>query len=451
MLNGAEGLETSALNLDNDIISEVLETRSFLISGEESALTSRQLAHEEVERDLAAIPRLAAGGAGKPINSLPAIIDLHRQYDEVAEELIRLRQNGQDASMLQTFFAKSDPLVAAVQAASRDLQMEVQDRLMDASAENSRNTERIVIVVIVFFLACTALGGVLLIQSVSPALNTLDYVENALVSAAASRVYHPIAISDGPASASRMINAYNELSRRLANSTNTYLKYVSYLHHEINSLLASVVGYGYMLSDETLRPEDADPAEYGRVIVQQTRRTTQLVEDFTLAARIEGNQFAPALMPVRLGPLLKMLVEELQEECDNAGSHHMINLRGADQAIVVLGDALSLESAFRKVVDNAIKYSPDGTQVDISLEICSHPASVRIQIRDQGVGIASEDLPGLFQPFFRIKNDATRRVPGNGMGLFLASAIVQVHHGHLSVQSQVGKGSVFTITMPLEK
>jgi signal transduction histidine kinase len=314
----------------------------------------------------------------------------------------------------------------------------------------SRGTDQFILVVAGLFLLGTVLGSVVLYFRIAPLLNRLDYFENTLVNAAETDVYHPIEIKREYQENLPLFAAYNHLSRRLIESNTTMMKYVGFLHHEINSLLASVVGYGHMFAEPKLRPPDADLQEYGRVIVQQTQRITRLVDDFTLAAELEGNQFAPTMMPVRLGPLLNAVVSEVREESQRQGFTREIALIQPAEQALVLGDALSLQNALLKVIQNAVKFSPDGAAVTVRVEVQKLPGRVQVHVQDGGIGIAAEDQGSLFRPFSRIRNEATRRIPGNGMGLFIAQAIVRAHHGEISVQSEPGKGSIFTISLPLE-
>ena len=452
VISATEDLQSAALELNADITDEVLNTRAFLLTGEERSATRMRLAHEEIMRQLGILQELQAGKPEFQFNALETVTALHEQYDQISQKLLDLKGEGRTTQMLDTFFSQSDPLVITMQETTHDLLREIDQSRLETSLRNSRRADQLILIVAGLFLLGTVLGSGVLYLRIAPLLNRLDYFEKALVNAAETDVYHPIEIkAEDDTPPSRLVGAYNHLAQRLMDSNTTILKYVGFLHHEINSLLASVVGYGYMLSEPKVRQPDADLQEYGRVIVQQTQRITRLVDDFTMAAELEGNQFAPAMMPVRLGPLLNAVVSEVREESKRQGTSREIALIQPAEQVLVLGDALSLQSAFLKLIQNAVKFSEVEAPVEVRVEVQESPRRVLAHVQDCGIGIAPEDIGSLFRPFARIRNEATRRIPGNGMGLFIAQAIIRAHHGEISVRSKPGKGSTFTISLPLEE
>ena len=450
VLRQAEALQASALNLNTAMVTEMLNTRAFLISGEENAATRRRLAHQEAVREFEALKLILSTEPSISAPSLSRLVALHNEYDSIADRLIELRTAGRTTEALQLFDGQSDPLVLAMQPASQTLQNEIRQGMLEINTAYSRRTSQMIWLLAGFFLGSLALSGLILIRWVSPLLRAFNDVERALINSAETQVYQPIVI--GPEKPFHLVTAYNHLAHSLLESNTAILKYVRYLHHEMNTLLASVLGYGHMLADPNLRPPDASMEEYGKVIVQQAQRTVNLVEDFTLAARIEGYQYFPTLLPLRLAPLLASLIDEMSA-CP-AGlpvqeyTRREILLSGCPDTVWVLADALSLENALRKVIENALKFSPSEKPVYISVELT--PRQVQIHVQDQGCGIAPDDLPLLFHPFSRLNNEINRCIPGNGLGLYLASAILRAHRGGISIQSRVGMGSVFTLSLPLE-
>jgi signal transduction histidine kinase len=454
-LREIESIQASALNLNTDLMDEMLNTRAFLISGEQSAVTRRRLAHQEAIRKFNTLDRMLASENLLDAVSLSTLTTLHNEYDSVADQLIKLRTGERTEEALQLFDARSDPLVMSMQDASRSLQEEVRQGMLETSADYSQRTARAIWLVAALFLGSFALSGMVLIRWVSPPLRALDLFESALINAGETQVFQPIGAGPGSSGApATLVKAYNRLVQRLIESNSSILTYVRYLHHEINTLLAAVLGYGQMLADPNLRPEDACMEDYGQIIVEQTQRTVGLVEDFTLAARIEGNQYAPTLLPVRLVPLITALVDELREGRTGCMEKREIELSGCQRqagAMIVLADSLNLENALRRIIENALKFSSADQPVHVAVEVARAPRRVLIHVRDHGAGIADEDLPALFRPFSRIKNEITRHIPGNGLGLYLAASILRAHYGSISVQSQVGAGSVFTVNLPLEE
>lgn len=300
-----------------------------------------------------------------------------------------------------------------------------------------------------------AAGSFFLVRPVLGHLKALESIEQALLSAGKSGGgFQTLELA--PPGATALYAAYNTLARRSAESGAKMVKYLSHLYHEGNTLLASILGYGSMIADPSLRPDDANLEEYGQIIVDQARSTAGLLEDFTMAARIEGGLYAPTMRPVRLAPLLETLAGELAEQSGReiALSRAVENTTirpDAVRADAVRADALSLEKALRKILENALKFSPPGSPVCVSLDRDEIARHVLVRIQDQGAGIPVDEMATLFQPFARGKQEAARRMPGYGLGLYIANAIVRAHQGKINVQSAPGQGAIFTITLPLEE
>ncbi len=115
---------------------------------------------------------------------------------------------------------------------------------------------------------------------------------------------------------------------------------------------------------------------------------------------------------------------------------------------LITADAVRLQHAIGNLVHNAIKYSPDGGKV--RLQVCEEGHQVCVRVEDQGIGIAPEYIPRIFELSYRVRIPETQRIEGSGLGLALVKTVVEKHNGSISVQSTPGKGSVFTVSLPLE-
>ena len=108
---------------------------------------------------------------------------------------------------------------------------------------------------------------------------------------------------------------------------------------------------------------------------------------------------------------------------------------------------MRLRQVLRNLIGNAVKYTPDGGQVTVSTEI--EKTLVNILIKDTGIGIAANDLPYIFDKFYRARSDETKDIEGNGLGLAIVKAVVEQHGGKISVESTPGEGSCFSVTLPI--
>ncbi|RPJ23006.1 MAG: response regulator [Chloroflexi bacterium] len=145
--------------------------------------------------------------------------------------------------------------------------------------------------------------------------------------------------------------------------------------------------------------------------------------------------------------LISEMVDEFQASAETSGQ--ILTFEKTETSLEVRGEALRLRQALRNLVSNAIKYTPIEGTIILSLE--KQTGEVWIHIQDNGYGISPADLPFIFDRFYRAQNEDTRDIEGNGLGLAIVKSIVEQHGGQIRVQSERGKGSCFTIALPLVK
>ena len=180
-------------------------------------------------------------------------------------------------------------------------------------------------------------------------------------------------------------------------------------------------------------------------IERQNRRLTQLVTDLLLLARMEKQ---PLSIQNRccLNDLVSDLVEELASLAIASHLQLTSNFK-VHQPLNVLGNESQLYQLVSNLIINAIQYTPKGGQVNVTLDRGSNFAVISVQ--DTGTGINEAEQRRIFERFYRINSDRSRNTGGSGLGLAIASVIVHAHNGSLQVQSQLGKGSTFTVRLPL--
>jgi two-component system OmpR family sensor kinase len=182
-------------------------------------------------------------------------------------------------------------------------------------------------------------------------------------------------------------------------------------------------------------------------IGRQNRRLIQLVADLLLLARLEQQ----ALARRRQMSCLNDIVSDLVEEFAALALSKSVTLTSSvriHNPLNVIGDEEQLYRLVSNLIINAIQYTPAGGQVTVVLDRNDHQAL--IQVRDTGIGIAPSEQTQIFDRFYRVNSDRSRHTGGSGLGLAIAKAIVQTHQGSIQVQSILGKGSIFTIRLPLE-
>ena len=181
-----------------------------------------------------------------------------------------------------------------------------------------------------------------------------------------------------------------------------------------------------------------------QTLERQGRRLSHLITDLLLLTRLEDRVLSQSFQCCCLNDLVADLVEEFSEVAMMADIDLIEQI--PDRPIQVLGDDSQLYRLVSNLIANAIQYTPSQGQVVVSLTVKERQAL--IQIRDTGIGIAKEEQPRIFDRFYRIDSDRARTTGGTGLGLAIAQAIAHHHQGHLTVTSQLGQGSLFTIALP---
>ncbi len=232
--------------------------------------------------------------------------------------------------------------------------------------------------------------------------------------------------------------------------------FVANASHELRTPLASLLGF-----IETLLGPARDDAEaherFLTIMHEQSLRMSRLVEDLLSLSRIEMREHTPPDRPVDPQALLDSVVGAL--ELRARAKKMRLELEVADP-LPVTGDKDELAQVFQNLVDNAIKYGRAGTPVRVAarrVEPAADPAARRVgrsclavSVADQGEGIAREHLPRLTERFYRVDTARSRELGGTGLGLAIVKHIVNRHRGHLTVDSTVGKGTTFTVYLPLD-
>ncbi len=215
---------------------------------------------------------------------------------------------------------------------------------------------------------------------------------------------------------------------------------VSTVSHELRTPLTSIIGFTELLRYRSLQSERID--QYLGMIHQETLRLEDLISNLLDVQRMESGQQAYDNQPERLHDILIETIALHQ----GASQHHALTLE-CDTNLLVYGDRNRLSQLFTNLLHNAIKYSPDGGKVAVCV---THHTSdfIDISIQDAGIGIPTSAVPKLFDKFYRVDNSASRKIGGTGLGLAICKEIAEGHGGSIHVDSRVGHGSTFTITLP---
>jgi heavy metal sensor kinase len=234
---------------------------------------------------------------------------------------------------------------------------------------------------------------------------------------------------------------FNDMIDSIQHSVETQKRFVSDVSHEIKSPLTSLRG-----NIEVALRKKRTSEEYEDILKNNLAdiiRLSRITDDLLFLTKADNNILELRIQWFDLSQTLSAVVERLRYKADLAGVTITEDFR---QQPEVSGDIFLLEQAFSNLIENAIKYTPREGRVTVRTE--ERDSSVLVTVSDTGAGIPGEDLPHIFERFYRVDKERSRKAGGTGLGLSITEWIVKVHKGSISVKSVIGKGSDFIVTLP---
>lgn len=222
-------------------------------------------------------------------------------------------------------------------------------------------------------------------------------------------------------------------------------EFVSIASHQLRTPMTGVKGVLSLLLDEVLGPLNGEQKNYLRRAYDANERLIALVNDLLNVSRIEQGRVQIHWETVQLDDVLRRVVGEFQSRAEHYRQTLSLEVN-ADHSAAVEGDPVRLREVFANLIDNAIKYTPEGGRIQVHLRPA--PDDVVVDVSDSGVGIPPDKRAVLFQKFSRIQNPLSAREFGSGLGLYFARSVVELHHGAIEVSSEPDHGSTFTVRLP---
>ncbi|MFT9847289.1 ATP-binding protein [Aneurinibacillus sp. REN35] len=218
-------------------------------------------------------------------------------------------------------------------------------------------------------------------------------------------------------------------------------EFVSTVSHELRTPLSSILGFVEIMLQRKITPDKQ--MRYLNTIYKEARRLTNLINDFLDVQRMESGKQEYNKQPLRLHEVTEEVIQ-LQQT-----SSHQIVFNQNTERDVLMADHEKMQQVITNLLSNAIKYAPAGGTITVTVDSCaSRPQDVCLHIQDEGLGIPEEAIPHLFEKFYRVDNSDRRKIGGTGLGLAICAEIVKAHNGLIHVQSELGKGSIFTVSLP---
>jgi len=339
------------------------------------------------------------------------------------------------------------PRLEALQRAVRDAEAVLRDRTQErvaAAAETTEDAQRYAVIALLL-AAATAVGiGAWLMRSISRPVQDL---ERGMASVAAGDFEHRLPFTAGRKDEfGRLAASYESMALQLSDLDRLKAEFISVASHELKTPINVIVGYIELLKEGIYGPLSQKQREVSETIQKQAQTLTRLVAQLLDVSRFEagGGRIEPK--PVNLRKFIKNLedtfrVLAMQREID-------FDIQCSDRLPgEVFWDEDRMNEVVGNLLSNAFKFTEKGGRVRLQVEQVDD--SVRIRVRDTGVGIPPQQLQHVFHKFYQADNQESTPTAGTGLGLAIAKQIVEAHRGTINVESRLNDGTTFTIVVPV--
>lgn len=237
-----------------------------------------------------------------------------------------------------------------------------------------------------------------------------------------------------------LADSFNHMAQELQQLEQMRQDFVSNVSHEIQSPLTSIKGFSKALQDNELT--DADRLRYLQIIHDESERISRLSENLLRLASLEAEHYPYHPKPYALDEGIRQTVIAAEPLWSAKDLDIELDLT----AVSILADPDQLSQVWTNLLANAVKYTPHGGSIRIGLT--RQADTVTVSFQDTGIGIAAEELPKIFERFYKVDKSRDRSLGGNGLGLAIVKKIISIHGGTITVESTPGTGTTFLATLP---
>ena len=236
---------------------------------------------------------------------------------------------------------------------------------------------------------------------------------------------------------------FNEMSQRLADLQKSRKELLADISHEIRSPLARIQSDAEILIDRKMEEEERE--QHLKAICEEVKDISKLVEDLSMLSRLQHNQFELEILPSLLQDVLSQEISKFLLQLEKKG----IGLKQTipENIPTVMMDAKRVGQVISNLLTNSLRYTPKGGTVDVGLK--RKDSQVEVWVKDTGPGIPPEELPYIFERFYRTHKSRSRMSEGTGLGLAIAKYFVEAQRGLIRAESEVDKGTCITFTLPI--
>ena len=245
----------------------------------------------------------------------------------------------------------------------------------------------------------------------------------------------------------RLFNEIQEKSAQLEVANRHKSEFLANMSHELRTPLNAIIGFSEVLLQRMFGELNEQQADYLADIMTSGRHLLSLINDILDLSKIEAGRMDLQLAPFSMVAALNNAVTLVRERATSHGIK--LELEVTPPLDEILADERKLKQVVVNLLANAVKFTPDGGRV--SVQAAQVNGDVRLRVRDTGIGIAPEDQQRIFEEFQQARRQTAQSREGTGLGLTLSKRFVELHGGTLTVESEPGKGSTFTVTLPVMK
>jgi signal transduction histidine kinase len=236
--------------------------------------------------------------------------------------------------------------------------------------------------------------------------------------------------------------AFNEMAAAIEREDDEQKTFLATVSHELRTPISYVKGYGEAIQQNYIVGKEREEAM--NLIVREASRMEQLTNELLELARGSNENTAIEIYPIVLSETVREAICLLKNQADSKGIQFISSF---DEQIIVEGNEEKLKQIFINIIENAIRYSNNDSNISILTKMMKDNAV--IEITDRGIGIPAKDLPYITERFYRVNKGRSRADGGSGLGLSIVEQLVKQHNGSLTIQSEVGNGTTVSINIPV--
>ncbi|MBF0706561.1 HAMP domain-containing histidine kinase (plasmid) [Alkalihalobacillus hwajinpoensis] len=239
--------------------------------------------------------------------------------------------------------------------------------------------------------------------------------------------------------------AINDLAQELNRYRTNRREFFADISHELRTPISYLQGYAQVLREGYYQNND-EKQQYLKIIQDESNRLTQLINDVFELSKMEEARIDLNFDYVNISEIAEQALSKVQREAQIKGLN--TSLRVTNHLPLIKADSVRMEQIFINLLSNAIRYSNEGL---IKVEIVFNHKYLKVDIADNGIGIPKEELPYIFERFHRVEKSRSRDFGGTGLGLAIVKQLVELQNGSITVDSQIGNGTRFTLSFPIEE